>query len=98
MTLQPWPRTGSGTATDGKPKFALDRFDQAYFHRLRARVIAAANEGIYAGTYSVEWGSVNSREGKDAGDVTVGGDGSSRFTAPFAVAGPAMLYLKRVGR
>jgi hypothetical protein len=47
MTPQPWPRTGSGTAKDGKPKFDLDSFDQAYFERLRDRVIAAGNEGIY---------------------------------------------------
>ncbi len=26
MTLQPWPRTGSGTAKDGKPKFDLSTF------------------------------------------------------------------------
>ena len=47
MTPQPWPRTGPGTATDGKPKFDLATFDQAYFDRLRDRVIAAGNEGIY---------------------------------------------------
>jgi hypothetical protein len=47
MTPQPWPRTGSGTATDGKPKFDLSRFDTVYFDRLRDRVIAAGNAGIY---------------------------------------------------
>src|SRR5919199_5231365 len=47
MTPQPWPRTGPGTATDGKPKFDLSRFDRAYFDRLRDRVIAAGNQGIY---------------------------------------------------
>ena len=47
MTPQPWSRTGPGTAKDGKPKFDLDSFDQAYFDRLRERVIAAGNEGIY---------------------------------------------------
>ena len=47
MTPQPWPRTGPGTATDGKPKFDLASFDQAYFDRLRDRVVAAGNEGIY---------------------------------------------------
>ena len=49
MTPQPWPRTGPGTAKDGKPKFNLDEFHQAYFDRLRERVIAAGNEGIYVG-------------------------------------------------
>ena len=47
MTPQPWPRTGPGTAKDGKPKFNLDAFDLAYFDRLRDRVIAAGNQGIY---------------------------------------------------
>ena len=47
MTPQPWPRTGPGTAIDGKPKFDLSTFDQAYFGRLRNRVIAAGNSGIY---------------------------------------------------
>jgi hypothetical protein len=47
MTPQPWPRTGSGTAKDGKPKFDLSAFDSAYFDRLRSRVIAAGNAGIY---------------------------------------------------
>jgi hypothetical protein len=43
----PWLRTGPGTALDGKPKFDLSRFDQAYFDRLRNRVIAAREKGIY---------------------------------------------------
>ena len=47
MTPQPWPRTGPGLATDGKPRFDLSTFDQPYFDRLRERVIAAGKEGIY---------------------------------------------------
>jgi hypothetical protein len=43
----PWPRTGPGNAADGKPKFDLSRFDQPYFDRLRARVLAARDRGIY---------------------------------------------------
>ncbi|HEY1267915.1 MAG TPA: DUF6298 domain-containing protein [Candidatus Binatia bacterium] len=43
----PWPRTGSTTATDGKPKFDLARFDQTYFDRLRQRVMLAGQRGIY---------------------------------------------------
>jgi hypothetical protein len=43
----PWPRTGPGTALDGKPKFDLSKLDQAYFDRLRQRVIEARNHGIY---------------------------------------------------
>src|SRR5215207_352714 len=49
MTPQPWQRTGPGEAKDGKPKFNLDLFDGSYFDRLRERVIAAGNQGIYVG-------------------------------------------------
>ena len=47
MTPQPWARTGPGAAKDGKPKFDLDRFDEAFFDRLRDRVVAAGRRGIY---------------------------------------------------
>src|SRR5690349_9669157 len=43
----PWLRTGPGTATDGSPKFDLTRFDPAYFDRLRERVQALRDAGIY---------------------------------------------------
>jgi hypothetical protein len=43
----PWKRTGPGNANDGKPKFDLNQLDQAYFDRMRARVVAAGNKGIY---------------------------------------------------
>ncbi len=54
MAPQPWPRTGPGEASDGKPRFDLDRFDQAFFERLRERVIAAGNRGIYVGVMFFE--------------------------------------------
>lgn len=40
-------RTGPGTAIDGKPKFNLQSFNQAYFDRLRQRVITAGRSGIW---------------------------------------------------
>src|SRR6185312_4229008 len=43
----PWPRTGPGVASDGKPKFDLSRFDQSYFDLVRSRVVAARERGIY---------------------------------------------------
>ena len=49
MAPQPWARTGPGNAKDGKPRFDLERFDDAYFGRLRARVVAAGELGIYVG-------------------------------------------------
>jgi hypothetical protein len=43
----PWQRTGPGKALDGKPKFDLTKFDPTYFERLRSRVKAAGERGIY---------------------------------------------------
>lgn len=54
---KPWPRTGTGTALDGLPKFDLRKFNQAYFDRLRERVIAARDRGIYVSIMLFEgWG------------------------------------------
>jgi hypothetical protein len=47
----PWQRTGPGNASDGKLKFDLTKFDQAYFDRLRDRVRKLDAAGIYAGVY-----------------------------------------------
>lgn len=46
-TPLPWRRTGPGTALDGKPRFDLTQFDSEYFQRLRERVAAAGQRGIY---------------------------------------------------
>jgi hypothetical protein len=43
----PYLRTGPGTALDGEPKFDLTRLNQKYFDRLRSRVSAARDNGIY---------------------------------------------------
>ncbi len=42
-----YPRTGPGTALDGKPRFDVSQFNQAYFDRLRERVVQAGERGIY---------------------------------------------------
>ena len=57
VSPQPWIRTGPGIATDGGLKFDLTKFNESYFDRLRARVQALGNAGIYAGVYlfSGEW-------------------------------------------
>src|SRR6202012_1034665 len=47
----PWQRTGPGTATDGGLKFDLTKFDNTFFDRLRKRVQALNDAGIYAGVY-----------------------------------------------
>jgi len=50
-------RTGPGTALDGKPKFNLNEFDPEYFDRLRSRVTAARDRGIYVSVMLFEgWG------------------------------------------
>lgn len=43
----PWPRSGPGLANDGLPRFDLDRFNETYFTRMRQRIIAAGERGIY---------------------------------------------------
>jgi hypothetical protein len=53
----PWRRTGPGLAADGRPKFDLTRFDDEYFDRLRTRVQAARERGIYTAVMLFEgWG------------------------------------------
>jgi hypothetical protein len=57
VTPQPWQRTGPSLASDGKLKFDLTKFNQAYFDRLLDRVRQLNAAGIYAGVYlfSGEW-------------------------------------------
>lgn len=53
----PWLRTGPGNALDGKPKFDLTKFNPAYFERLRSRVAAAGERGVYVSVMLFEgWG------------------------------------------
>ncbi len=64
---QPYQRLGPGLALDGKPRFDLAAFNQAYFDRLRRRVMAARDRGIYASVMLFNGFSI---EGKG----NVGGD------------------------
>ena len=81
--------------TDGAPKFDLTQFNQAYFDRLRARVQALYDAGIYVGVYTFtgEWvwtfrcatdgypfTGTNNVNGIDDG----GGAGSFTMTSPNA--------------
>jgi hypothetical protein len=43
----PWMRTGPGLALDGLPQFDLTKWNEEHFDRLRARVKAAGERGIY---------------------------------------------------
>jgi hypothetical protein len=49
------------------------------------------------GTYAVTWFSVDARETVESAETTVDGSMAVSFNAPFEAAGPAVLYLKRVG-
>ena len=64
----PWQRTGPGMANDDKPRFDLDKLDTAYFNRLRARVIAARDRGIYVAVMLFNgWDLVNAYNAIDGG-------------------------------
>lgn len=55
----PWPRNGPGKALDGLPRFDLSQFDPVYFKRLRDRVLAARDRGIYVSVmlFGGMWGT-----------------------------------------
>lgn len=44
--ITPYPRTGPGRATDGEPKYDLDRWNDEYFARLHAFLAQASRHGI----------------------------------------------------
>lgn len=56
----PYERVGTEPANDGLPKYDLTRFNESYFQRLRERIIAAGEKGIYASVmmfeaWSIKW-------------------------------------------
>ena len=59
----PWLRTGPGLAKDGEPKFDLTRFNPEYFDRLRTRLIAARDRGIYAAVMLFEGWEIQFTDG-----------------------------------
>jgi len=61
----PYARTGPGPAIDGKPRFDLDRFDDAYFSRLRTRVRQAGAMGIYVSVMLFNGWSLQARKGDE---------------------------------
>ena len=107
VTPQPWLRTGPGNASDGKLKFDLTRHNQAYFDRLRDRVMQLNDAGIYAGVYlfSGEFiyrfrcssdgyplTGVNNINGIDDG----GGTASVTMTEPNAITVIQDAYVKKI--
>jgi hypothetical protein len=59
-------RTGPGNARDGRAKFDLTKFNQAFFDRVRQRAVEAGRRGIYVGVKFFEGFSVSSKQSKDA--------------------------------
>lgn len=59
----PWLRTGPGIANDGEPKFDLTRFNPEYFDRLRSRVVAARDRGIYVSVMLFEGWEIQFTDG-----------------------------------
>lgn len=69
ITISPLPyeRTGPGLAGDGRPKFDLDRWNEAYFARLRERIVAAGQHGVYCSVMLFQGFSLN-KTGSKTGD------------------------------
>jgi hypothetical protein len=61
--MPPFQRPGPGNAEDGKPKYDLTKFNPAYFDRLRARIVAARDRGIYVSVMLFDGWSVASNKG-----------------------------------
>jgi len=59
----PYQRSTTCCAFDGKNKFNLNLFNQAYFDRMRQRVIQARDRGIYVSVMLFDGWSVESKEG-----------------------------------
>lgn len=57
----PYQRTGPGVAVDGNPRFDVTQFDPSYFERLRVRVVAAKERGIYVSIMLFDGWSVESK-------------------------------------
>jgi hypothetical protein len=101
----PWPRTGPGSATDGKPRFDLSRLDPAYFDRLRNRVIAARDRGFYVAVMLWDgYGLQNNRNeqdgfpfagGNNINGIDCGGTESQSLTDP-AVTVVQEAYARKV--
>ena len=102
----PWLRSGAGLATDGKPRFDLTQFDQAYFDRLRAQVVQLQQNGIYATVQLFDGlGLLNNRCSTDGypftgpnnvNGIDDGGGTSSMDLSHPAITGYQDAYVRKV--
>jgi hypothetical protein len=75
--------------------YALANPGQEYLVLEASEKGAPFTVALAAGTYAVEWYSVNSRDSVQAKNLTVD-TATSSFKAPFKTSGPAVLYLKKL--
>ncbi len=85
---QPWLRTGPALAHDGKPRFDLTRFNDAYFTRLRQRVQEAGRRGIYVSIMLFDGWSVET-EGRGLGNPGTGIPSTGTTTSTGSTGTPA---------
>ncbi len=64
--MNPFARTGPGTANDGLPKFDVTRFDEDYFRRMREGVQAAGARGMYVSVMLFNGFSIEKKGGVKA--------------------------------
>ncbi|UCD30300.1 MAG: hypothetical protein JSV03_07485, partial [Planctomycetota bacterium] len=57
----PFMRTGPGYALDGKLKFDINQYNQAYFDRIYERAADAASQGIYMGIMLFQGWSIDTK-------------------------------------
>lgn len=106
----PYERPGPGNALDGKPRFDLTRFNQTYFDRMRARIMAARDNGIYASVmlfngFSIEgkgnvggdpWQGHPFNAKNNVNGIDGGGSGSVHTLANSAVTTAQEAYVRKV--
>lgn len=95
----PWLRTGPGNARDGKPKFDLTKFNEAYFWRLRQRVESAAKRGIFVSIMLFEGHCLQfADEGREFHpfhpDNNINGVGWKNWKEYYALGNPKILQLQ----
>ena len=108
-TLLPYARTGPGEAFDGRAKFDLARLDEAYFSRLRERVAAARERGLYAavmlfqgfsvarkskGRFSTPWLGHPLRKPNNINGIDPNADGDDEGYEAHTLADPAVTRLQ----
>lgn len=59
----PYLRTGPGLALDGLPRYDLTKYNEAFFQRLRSRIMAAGKRGIYISVMFFQSFSIDSHGG-----------------------------------